>query len=70
MLDLSSGPVSVRLEALGPVVVAEDGTISRIGNWAQMTPAEQANTQRILSQRNNQRLAWLRAALVVPEPLD
>ena len=70
VLDLSTGPVSVKLDALGPVVVAEDGTISRIGNWAELTPAEQANTQRIISQRNNQRLAKLNAAQAVPEPLD
>jgi hypothetical protein len=70
VLDLSAGPVSVKLDALGPVVVAEDGTVARIGNWAEMTPAEQANTQRIISQRNNLRLAKLRAGLLVPEPLD
>ena len=36
-----NGP-SVSLAALGPVVVAVDGTLSRIGNWNELTPIEQA----------------------------
>ena len=66
-IDLSSG-ASVALDALGPVVVNEDGTLSRIGNWAQMTPLEQATTQRRISARNNERLAALRAKQAIASP--
>ena len=68
-IDLSSG-ASVALDALGPVVVNEDGTLARIGNWAQMTPLEQATTQRRISERNNARLAALRAKQAPVPPLD
>jgi len=69
VLNISSGSASIKLDALGPVVVGEDGTLSRIGNWHQMTADEQRNTQRIISERNNRRLAALRAKARV-EPLD
>lgn len=36
------------------------GTISRISNWASMTPDEQANTQRVIAKRNQQRIAALK----------
>ena len=68
-IDLSSG-ASVSLDALGPVVVNVDGTLCRIGNWAAMTPGEQATTQRLISARNNQRLAALRAQQTLAPPLD
>jgi len=68
-IDLSSG-ASVALDALGPVVVNEDGTLARIGNWSQMTPQEQATTQRRISARNNERLAALRAKQAPVPPLD
>lgn len=68
-IDLSSG-ASVSLDALGPVVVNVDGTLCRIGNWAAMTPGEQATTQRRISERNNQRLAALRAQQTLAPPLD
>lgn len=68
-IDLSSG-ASVSLDALGPVVVNEDGTLARIGNWSQMTPLEQATTQRRISARNNDRLAALRAKQSLALPLD
>ena len=69
VIDLSSG-ASVALDALGPVVVNEDGTLARIGNWSQMTPQEQATTQRRISARNNDRLAALRARQAPVPPLD
>lgn len=68
-IDLSSGE-SVALDTLGPVVVNVDGTLARIGNWANMTPLEQATTQRRISQRNNERLAALRAQQNLAPPLD
>ena len=68
-VDLSSG-ATVSLDALGPVVVNVDGTLCRIGNWAAMTLGEQATTQRRISERNNQRLAALRAQQTLAPPLD
>jgi hypothetical protein len=60
-IDLSSGDGSVRLDHLGPLVVNVDGTLSRIGNWAQMSEVEKQNTLRVLGKRNQARLAKLRA---------
>ena len=69
-LDLSSGSASVSLDVMGPVVVNVDGALARIGNWAALTPAEQAVTQRRIAARNNERLAALRAAQATGPPLD
>jgi hypothetical protein len=60
--DMSSGGDTVRLDHLGPMVVNKDGTLSRIGNWEQMTEMEQRNTMRIVGKRNKQRLDALKAA--------
>ncbi|KAF9992034.1 hypothetical protein BGZ79_003614, partial [Entomortierella chlamydospora] len=51
----------LKLDLLGPVVVNEDGTMSRIDNWHEMAEIEKANVRRILLKRNAQRLAKLRA---------
>ncbi|KAG0738269.1 hypothetical protein G6F16_009397 [Rhizopus arrhizus] len=51
-----------KLKELGPVVVNEDGTISRINNWHEMTEIEKNNVNRILLKRNRQRLAKLKEA--------
>lgn len=59
-LDVSGGGTTVKLDALGPVVVNTDGTVARVSNWAQMTEIEQQNTLRILGKRNKQRLEVLR----------
>lgn len=62
-LDLSAkGGSTVSLDHLGPMVVNVDGTLSRIGNWEQMTEIERKNTLRILGKRNKQRLETLKAA--------
>jgi hypothetical protein len=66
-LDMSSGHCTVSLDVLGPVIVGVDGTLSRIGNWAELTPAEREVTQRRISERNNTRLAHLRMR---NDPLD
>lgn len=50
----------VRLDHLGPLVVHQDGTMSRISNWAEMSQIERDNTLRILGKRNQQRLKVLR----------
>ncbi|KAF2641158.1 hypothetical protein P280DRAFT_372494, partial [Massarina eburnea CBS 473.64] len=59
-LNVSSGE-GVKLDHLGPMVVNRDGTLSRIGNWEQMTEIEQKNTLRILGKRNQLRLDSLKA---------
>ncbi|KAI0270698.1 hypothetical protein BC834DRAFT_819318, partial [Gloeopeniophorella convolvens] len=53
-LDVSgqSGAASVKYDALGPLVVNSDGTLSRITNWPNMTPAERERTFRVLAARN------------------
>ncbi|KAH7335471.1 hypothetical protein B0J17DRAFT_719997 [Rhizoctonia solani] len=52
---LEVGGKSISFDKLGPMVVNSDGTLSRIANWQEMTPAEQKNTIRVLSKRNQLR---------------
>ncbi|KAI0535855.1 hypothetical protein GGR58DRAFT_421087 [Xylaria digitata] len=59
---LEVGGAALRLDRLGPLVVNEDGTMSRIENWEKMADIERENTLRILGKRNQMRLAKLRAA--------
>jgi len=47
---------AVKLDALGPMVVNSDGTLSRIANWDGMTEAERERTLRVLSARNKIRI--------------
>ncbi len=44
---LEVGGAALRLDHLGPLVVNEDGTLSRIANWEQMADIERENTLRI-----------------------
>jgi len=46
---------AVKLDAMGPMVINADGTISRINNWHEMTEHEQATTKRLLVKRNEMR---------------
>jgi len=50
-------------------VVNEDGTMSRISNWAEMADIEKANVRRILLKRNELRLKKLRENMV-SEPTE
>ncbi|KAI1750600.1 hypothetical protein F4782DRAFT_243159 [Xylaria castorea] len=59
---LEVGGAALRLDHLGPLVVNEDGTLSRIANWEKMADIERENTVRILGKRNKMRLAKLQAA--------
>lgn len=59
-LDLSSGEAAVKMDHLGPLVVNQDGTLSRISNWQQMTDLEKKNTLRILGKRNQLRMEALK----------
>lgn len=47
------------LDDLGPLIVAVDGSLRRIANWATLSEAERATALRRLGQRNRQRLATL-----------
>ncbi|KAF9199873.1 hypothetical protein BGZ49_009958 [Haplosporangium sp. Z 27] len=51
----------LKLDILGPVVVNEDGTMSRIDNWHEMADIEKDNVRRILLKRNAKRLEKLKA---------
>ncbi|KAH0428885.1 hypothetical protein CcaCcLH18_08777 [Colletotrichum camelliae] len=62
-LDLGGqvgGGALTKLDHLGPLVIHQDGTMSRIKNWGEMTKIERENTLRILGRRNQTRLASLR----------
>merc|ERR1719238_567050 len=49
------GGEKVRMDNLGPIVLNEDGTMSRITNWHEMTEREQQNTLRVIAKRNAKR---------------
>lgn len=60
-LDIGAeGGSTVKLDHLGPMVVNQDGTLSQITNWAQMSEIERRNTLRVLGKRNQARLAALK----------
>ncbi|KAI8639435.1 hypothetical protein BD408DRAFT_421453 [Parasitella parasitica] len=56
-----------KLNELGPVVINENGTMSRINNWFEMNEIERANVKRVLLERNRKRLAKLKEAAVEEE---
>jgi hypothetical protein len=66
-LDVSGSGTTVKLDALGPLVVNVDGTMSRISNWDKMAEIERENTLRIIGKRNQQRLAALKEARGISE---
>lgn len=51
---------AVKLDHLGPVVVNQDGTLSRINNWVELSEIERKNTLRVLGKRNQARLERVR----------
>ncbi|PWN97724.1 hypothetical protein FA09DRAFT_288059, partial [Tilletiopsis washingtonensis] len=59
--DIQVGGPNVALDHLGPVVVNVDGTLSRIGNWQELSSFEKATSKRLLTKRNAERLAALKA---------
>ncbi|PWY86299.1 hypothetical protein BO70DRAFT_361131 [Aspergillus heteromorphus CBS 117.55] len=59
-LDVSGDGSTVKLDHLGPLVVNQDGSLSRISNWEQMTEIERTNTLRVLGKRNKSRLDALK----------
>lgn len=60
---LEVGGEKVQLDNLGPIILNEDGTMSRITNWPEMTEMEQKNTLRVIAKRNKQRREKLEAQL-------
>ena len=48
----SSSDSVVKLDALGPIIINSDGTLSRIPNWSEMTENEKASATRLISRRN------------------
>ncbi|KAF7595425.1 hypothetical protein BBP40_006047 [Aspergillus hancockii] len=61
-LDVSGDGSTVKLDHMGPLVVNQDGSLSRISNWEQMTDIEKKNTLRVLGKRNKMRMEALKAA--------
>jgi hypothetical protein len=58
-LDVNGGTIA--MDAMGPVVVNDDGSLSRITNWGKLTEREREVTQRRIAKRNAERLERLRA---------
>ncbi|KAH9868890.1 hypothetical protein J1614_007965 [Plenodomus biglobosus] len=63
-LDINS---TIKLDAMGPLVVNKDGTLSRIANWDTMAEIERQNTLRILGKRNMLRREGLEKAQAARE---
>lgn len=63
---LEVGAEALKLDHLGPMVVNSDGTLSRIHNWADMTPLERERTIKILGKRNKLRTESLLAQGIKP----
>jgi len=61
-IDVGGEGSTVSLDHLGPIVVNQDGTLSRISNWDKMTETEKRNTLRVLGKRNRLRMEKLKAA--------
>jgi hypothetical protein len=47
------------LDALGPIIINADGTTSRIANWTELSPGEQAVALKRVARRNAERRAAL-----------
>jgi predicted Fe-S protein YdhL (DUF1289 family) len=54
-------------DSMGPLVIAADGTASRISNWANMTDNEKKTTMRVLTARNRKRIDALKEAKAAVE---
>ncbi|KAK6363731.1 hypothetical protein TWF730_001149 [Orbilia blumenaviensis] len=63
---LEVGTEALKLDHLGPLVVNSDGTLSRIHNWADMTPLERERTIKVLGKRNQLRTGSLLAQGIKP----
>ena len=54
---------TMRLDELGPIILNEDGTISRITNWDELTQREKDKTFKMIARRNAERAKVLSAKL-------
>jgi len=61
VLDASTGG-TVKMDALGPIVVNENGSLSRITNWDALSEREREVAKRRIAKRNIQRLDALKAS--------
>ncbi len=50
---------TIKLDALGPIIVNSDGTISRIANWVNLTDRERTVALRRIASRNKERVEKL-----------
>jgi len=57
-IDISTGQ-TLGMENLGPIIVNVDGSLSRIGNWGNMTENEKETAKRLIGARNIRRLTQL-----------
>lgn len=55
-------------EELGPVVIARDGSLQRVGNWRELSPQEREVAWRQVARRNEQRRHMLLQSTGLPPP--
>ena len=53
---------TLRMDHLGPIIVNNDGTMSRIANWEALSDGEKAVALRRIAKRNQERLEAIRIA--------
>lgn len=53
--DASDGELQLKFDALGVIVLANDGTMFRIRNWNEMIESERRTTVRLIAKRNAKR---------------
>jgi isopenicillin N synthase-like dioxygenase len=59
--QLEVGGSAMPMDAMGPVVVHTNGSVSRISNWHEMSGPERETTMRVVGRRNQVRMEKLRA---------
>ena len=47
--------MTIQLTELGAIIVNSDGTLSKVENWKELTPPEQARVLRVIANRNAKR---------------
>ena len=47
--------MTIQLTELGAIIVNSDGTLSKVENWKELTPLEQARILRVIANRNAKR---------------
>ena len=54
---------TLKLTEAGPMIINPDGTVRRIANWQTLTDAEKESSWRVISKRNQKRIAALKEKL-------